>query len=274
MFTANRDYWQAPEPYVDTLIINSSYPSDTSRLNALLAGDVDITPTVPPALAKANAATGRIVLGNAPGPAFVAPTMTIDRPPFKDVRVRQAMRLLANRPAIDSDAFDGYATPGNDCPGNTLQFWASSLKREQDPEQAKSLLKAAGHEKLALTLYTADIIPGMNETATIYAQQALAGGVEISIRVVDPAIYYSAASPGGNYLDKTFSINNWTTETSSMALFYLSALYKDDRTTRRTGTSPRRTTSSTTRSPRPTRPPPRRNGARFRNSSSTRAATS
>lgn len=226
VFTANKNYWQAPEPYVDTLIINSSYPNDNSRLNALLAGDVDIVPTVPQALAKANAASGRIVLGNAAGPAFVAPTMIIDRPPFNDVRVRQAMRLLADREALALEAFDGYATPGNDCPGNSLQFWASSLHREADPEQAKSLLKAAGQEKLALTLYTADIIPGMNETATLYAQQAAAGGVDISIKVVDPAIYYSAASPGGNYLLKTFSINNWTTETSSMALFYLSALYK------------------------------------------------
>ena len=226
VFTANKDYWQSGKPYVDTLIINSSYPSDTARLNALLANDVDIIPTVPPALAKANAATGRIVLGNAPGPGFVAPTMAIDRPPFTDVRVRQALRLLADRKATALAAFDGYATPGNDCPGNTLQFWASGLKRSADPEQAKSLLKAAGQENLALTLYTADIIPGMNETATLYAQQAKAGGVNISVKTVDPATYYSAASPGGNYLAKTFSINNWTTETSSIALFYLSALYK------------------------------------------------
>jgi peptide/nickel transport system substrate-binding protein len=226
-FSANRNYWGAPAPYVDTLVINSSYANDTARLNALLAGDVDIVPTVAPALAKANAASGRIVLGNAPGPAFIAPTMIINRPPFTDVRVRQAMRLLADREALVSEALAGYGTPGNDLPGQTLQFWAGDFKRPHDPEQAKSLLKAAGHENLSLTLYTADIIPGMNETATLYAQQATAGGVNINVKVVDPAIYYSAASPGGNYLLKTFSINNWTTETSSMALFYLSALYKD-----------------------------------------------
>jgi peptide/nickel transport system substrate-binding protein len=227
VFTANKDYWQSPKPYAEKLIINSSYPSDTSRLNALLAGDVDIVPTVPPALAKANAASGRIVLGNAVGPAFVAPTMIITRPPFTDVRVRQAMRLVADRSALALEVFDGYATAGNDCPGNTLQFWASGLKRTPDVEKAKSLLKAAGHEKLTLTLYTADIIPGMNETATLYAQQASAAGININVKIVDPAIYYSAASPGGNYLLKTFSINNWTTESSSMALFYLSALYRN-----------------------------------------------
>jgi peptide/nickel transport system substrate-binding protein len=153
--------------------------------------------------------------------------MIVDRAPFTDVRVRQALRLLADRTALVSEALAGYGTPGNDCPGQTLQFWAKDLKRTRDPEKARSLLKAAGKENLSLTLYTADIIPGMNETATLYAQQAKDGGVNINVKVVDPSIYYSASSPGGNYLLKTFSINNWTTETSSMALFYLSALYKD-----------------------------------------------
>jgi peptide/nickel transport system substrate-binding protein len=227
VFSANRNYWGAPAPYVDKLIVDSSYANDTARLNALLAGDVDIVPTVAPALAKANAASGRIVLGNAPGPAFIAPTMIVDRAPFTDVRVRQALRLLADRPALATEALAGYGTPGNDCPGQTLQFWAGDLKRSRDPERARSLLKAAGMQNLSLTLYTSDIIPGMNETATLYAQQAKAANVNINVKVVDPSIYYSASSPGGNYLLKTFSLNNWTTETSSMALFYLSALYKN-----------------------------------------------
>ena len=108
VFTANPNYWGAPAPYVDTLIIDSSYANDTARLNALLAGDVDIVPTVAPALAKANAASGRIVLGNAPGPAFIAPTMIITEPPFTDVRVRQALRLLADREALALEALAGY----------------------------------------------------------------------------------------------------------------------------------------------------------------------
>jgi peptide/nickel transport system substrate-binding protein len=225
VFTANKDYWQSGMPYIDTLIINSSYADDDARLNALLAGDLQIVSTVPPALAKANAQSGRIVLGNEPGPAFVAPSMRVDKAPFTDPRVTQAMKLVANRQAAVSDAFDGYATPGNDCPCATVQYFASDIKPEYDPEKARSLLKAAGHEGLALTLYTADIVPGMNETATLYAQQAKQAGINITVQIVNPSIYYSAASPGGNYTDKLFSINNWTTGTNSLAAFYLQALY-------------------------------------------------
>ena len=225
VFSANKDYWQSGLPYIDTLVINSTYADDNARLNGLLAGDLDVVSTVPPALAKANAASGRIVLGNEPGPAFVAPSMRVDKAPFTDPRVTQALKLVANRRAAVSDAFDGYATPGNDCPCATNQYFASDIKAEYDPEKARSLLKAAGHEGLSLTLYTGDIIPGMNETATLYAQQAKAAGMNITVQIVNPSIYYSAASPGGNYTDKLFSINNWTTGTNSLAAFYLQALY-------------------------------------------------
>ena len=274
VFTANPNYWGAPAPYVDTLIIDSSYANDTARLNALLAGDVDIVLTVAPALAKANAASGRIVLGNAPGPAFIAPTMIVTEPPFTDVRVRQAMRLLADRKALALEALAGYGTPGNDLPGQTLQFWASDFKRPHDPEQARSLLKAAGHENLSLTLYTSDIIPGMNETATLYAQQASAGGVNISVKVVDPSIYYSAASPGGTTWTRR---SRSTTGPPRPARWRCSTSRRCTRTrriTRPTGPVLRRTSCCSTLSPTPMTPALSRSGTPYSKCSSTRAATS
>ena len=79
VFTANRDYWRSSEPYVDTLVIDTSFTSDPARLNALLAGDLDIAPSVPPALAKAQESAKRVVLGNKHGSGFVAVTMRVTR---------------------------------------------------------------------------------------------------------------------------------------------------------------------------------------------------
>jgi peptide/nickel transport system substrate-binding protein len=95
-----------------------------------------------------------------------------------------------------------------------------------DPEKAKSLLKAAGQDSLSLKLYTAAVIAGMNETATLFAEQANAAGVNVSVAKDDPATYYSTGSPGGTWPDKTFSINNWIIGQGSLPLFYLSALQK------------------------------------------------
>jgi peptide/nickel transport system substrate-binding protein len=226
VFTANRNYWRSPEPYVDTLVIDSSFTADPARLNSLLAGNLDVVPSVPPALARAQQSSQKIVLGNQHGSAFIAVTMRVDQKPFDDVRVRQAMKLIPDRPTIVSSALDGFGVPGNDAPGHTLQYWASDLKSPHDPEKAKSLLKAAGQESLAAKLYTAGVIAGMNETATLYSDQASAAGVNVSVVKDDPATYYSPGSPGGTWPDKTFSINNWIIGQGSLPLFYLSALQK------------------------------------------------
>jgi peptide/nickel transport system substrate-binding protein len=226
VFTANRDYWRSPKPYVDTLVIDSSFSADPARLNSLLAGNLDIVPSVPPALARAQESSNKVVLGNQHGSGFIAVTMRVDKDPFTDVRVRLAMKLIPDRPAIVSSALDDFGVPGNDAPGNTLQYWASDLTTAHDPEKAKSLLKAAGQDSLSLKLYTAAVIAGMNETATLFAEQASAAGVNVSVAKDDPATYYSTGSPGGTWPDKTFSLNNWVIGQGSLPLFYLSALQK------------------------------------------------
>jgi peptide/nickel transport system substrate-binding protein len=226
VFTANREYWQSPKPYVDTLVIDSSFTADPARLNSLLAGKLDIVPSVPPALARAQEANQKLVLGNQPGSGFLCVTMRVDEEPFKDPRVRQAMKLIPDRETFVSSTLDGFGVAVNDAPGNTLQYWASQLKVAHDPEKAKSLLKAAGHQSLAVKLYTAEVLAGMNQTATLFAQEAAAAGVTVSVANDDQATYYSEGSPGGTWPNKLFSTNNWIIGQGSLPLFYLSAIQK------------------------------------------------
>ncbi len=83
-------------------------------------------------------------------------TMRIDVKPFNDVRVRQAFRLMIDRKAMISQAYDGYGWLGNDMyapfdPGTPTNL----PQREQDLAQAKSLLKPAGYDNnLTVTLTT------------------------------------------------------------------------------------------------------------------------
>jgi peptide/nickel transport system substrate-binding protein len=220
-FVVNPNYWKG-RPYLDELVVNSSFTDDPSRLNAILSGDIDTAPGVPQALARAN--SGRMVIGNAAGPGFIAVCMRVNEPPFDDVRVRQALKLLLNRQTFVTDVFSGYATPGNDCVGATLQYWASDIKAAYDPEKAKSLLKAAGHESLTLELLTSPVVPGMVESGTLYAEQAKAVGVTANIRQMSPSVYYSTASPAYATGQRPFSVNYWNAIPPSLAGFYLEAL--------------------------------------------------
>lgn len=220
-FKANPNYWMAGRPYVDELVIDSSYALPQTCLNALLAGVVDVVPGVPPALAATSSKSGRLVLGNQPGPGFVAPVFRVDKAPFDDVRVRQALHLIPNRSNYTSVGFDGYAVAGNDCPGYTDQYWAQDLKAVHDPDKARSLLKAAGHENLALTLRTADIFPGQTATATLFKQDARAAGVTVNINQIAPATYYTSAQ---GFLTRDFSVTSYNTGVNSLATFYLTAM--------------------------------------------------
>ena len=221
VFTANKDYWIEGQPYVDRLVVDSSFATDSTRLNALLGGDLDIAPGVSPALATANARGGRLVLGNQPGPGFVGPVCRVDKAPFSDSRVREALKLIPDRPQYVSSVYNGFGVVSNDCPGFTDRYHAKDLKRERDVEKAKSLLKAAGHEGLQVTLATSTAFPGQSETATLFKQHARAAGVAVNVKQISPSTYYT---PSGGFFTRPFSVTFYNNGLNSLAAFYLTSL--------------------------------------------------
>jgi peptide/nickel transport system substrate-binding protein len=219
VFTKNPNYWISGQPLVDTLKI-ISISDNTARLNALLSGQIDAMAQLPYAQAKAHQATGDIVVAVAPAPQALVFYVDTTKPPFNDNRVRLAMKLIADRPALVSDAISGFGTVGNDIVGKGLPFYDNSLpQRTQDIAQAKSLLKAAGHSNLHVLLKTSQIIPGFVESATLYAQQATAAGVTVQLQQVPPSSYFN---PSLQYLKLLFGESQWPI--FALKFFYLQAL--------------------------------------------------
>jgi peptide/nickel transport system substrate-binding protein len=219
LFSKNANYWMTGHPYVDALKV-VSISDDTARLNALLSGQIDAMAQLPYAQAKAHQATGDIVVLVAQAPQALVFYFDVTKPPFNDNRVRTAMKLIANRPQLVSDAISGFGTIGNDLVGKGLPFYDNSLpQRVQDIAQAKSLLKAAGQENLRALLKTSKIIPGFVESATLYAQQATAAGVTIQLQQVPPDSYFN---PSLQYLKLLFGESQWPV--FSLKFFYLQAL--------------------------------------------------
>jgi peptide/nickel transport system substrate-binding protein len=126
--------------------------------------------------------------------------MRVDRPPFNDVAVRQAMRLLVDRPQLISSALGGFATVASDVFSPYDPDFDRSLRREQDIGQAKFLLKKAGQADLSVQLVTSAVTTGTTQLATVLAQQAKAAGVTINLKTVPPGVFF-----GPNYLKWTFA---------------------------------------------------------------------
>jgi peptide/nickel transport system substrate-binding protein len=192
VFVRNDAYRKHNGPYLDSLEI-ISFSNETARLNALKTNEIDVMDEYPLQLAKTAPPPAQIHLLRAPRAFSMTMYMAVDLPPFDDVRVRRAFRLLVNREQMVQTILGPLGVVGNDLFWPTDPDYASQLpQRAYDPDQAKSLLRAAGKENLSVSIYTADAGPGMLDSATILAEQAKRAGVTVTLNKVPGDQYYTA----------------------------------------------------------------------------------
>lgn len=204
VFTRNPDYWQSGLPYLNELQL-VSIPDPTARFDALLGGEVDGMESLSYAEATSLRHTGQAVVLQGNGPNSVPIYMAVDLYPFQDVRMRQAMRLIANRPQLVEEAQEGYGQIGNDIAGKGLPGYDAAIaQRVQDIDQAKFLIKQAGHEGMNLTLYSSTVATGMLESATVFATEASQANFTVTVKELAADIYF-----GPVYLKQNFAQSEW-----------------------------------------------------------------
>jgi peptide/nickel transport system substrate-binding protein len=203
----NQNYWRTGQPYFNEVRI-IDFPSDAAKVNALLSGQVEAMADVPFAQVPVVKGKQNLRIYTAQTGAWTPLCMRVDVAPFNDVRVRRAFRLLINRPQVVQQGLSGFGRVGNDIysPFDPAYAGDEFPQRHYDPEQAKSLLKAAGQEGLSVELITSPADTGMVEGATIFAQNAKAGGVNVTVNNVAGGVIY-----GDQYLKWPFSADYWGT---------------------------------------------------------------
>ena len=200
----NPNYWRSGEPYFDTVTI-IDFSDATAQVNALLGGQIDAMTDIPfSQVTVAQNHGGLSVLQSHTG-GWLPLCMAVDMHPFDNNDVRQAMRLIVNRPAMLTQVLSGYGTVAHDLYAPFDPCYDGSLAtREQDIEQAKSLLSKAGMSNLTVDLHTTNGAAGMVDSATVFAEQAKAAGVTVNVHN-DPNYY------GNQYLKLAFSVDFWGT---------------------------------------------------------------
>ena len=202
-FTKYADYWGEPA-FIDELQIQD-FADDSSKVNALQSGQIQTVDNLPYNLIETIEGAGGGVLVSDTG-AWVPFTMRVDVAPFSDVRVRQAMRLVVDRQQMIDQTLSGYGSLGNDMYAPLDVNYASDLpQREQDIEQARSLLASAGQEGLQVELFTGDDIGSVAPAAAnLFAEQAKAAGVDVKVTKKTP--FYD-----DDYLSYAFAQDFWNT---------------------------------------------------------------
>jgi peptide/nickel transport system substrate-binding protein len=205
-FTANPSYWGTKALPAATNF--TFYETQTPGILALTAGNIDVLGQFAVTGGEQLLSGGYNVI-KLKSSAHRELSMRCDQAPFTDPRVRQAIALTLDRPAIVQALFKGYADLGNDSPFAPVfpSTDASVAQRAQNVAQAKSLLAAAGHSSGFTTqLITEDFLE-IPQFAQIVAQEAAAIGVKINLKVESSSAYYGKATFGNSdWLDAPMSL--------------------------------------------------------------------
>ena len=227
-FVAKPHYWEPGLPHVAKVVIDSSFTDENARLNALLGGEINVSAIIPPSVARSQQSGRQVNIIRSPSPQGYYFSMRVDKGPFADVRVRTAMKLLADRRALIAGALDGYGTVANDLLGADTLYYDASLVRPHDVEQAKALFKAARVAGTTFVLQTSAAGAGFVEAATLLAEQATAAGVKIALQTIPSANYFNTTT---GYLNRSFAQDSITTAPSLLQayreFFYTGAPYNE-----------------------------------------------
>lgn len=165
---------------------------ESARVSALMSGQIHYAHDVSANSARLLDRDQRAqVLSDSHG-TMQAVALKVDRPPFHDPRVVQAVLAGVDRKALVDVALSGRGEPGNDLFGKGLEYYPRNLpERGRDVERARSLLREAGAEGLRFDLHTSAVDPYFESAATLIAQQLGEVGVTATPRVGPSETYFS-----------------------------------------------------------------------------------
>lgn len=202
----NDEYFKSGKPYFDE-VIAVAIADDTARVQALLSGNIQISPmpvTAPSLVSQIERSrnTNLLVFPSGAWATLVCRTV-LD--PFKDIRVVQALKYGIDRAKFGRVAFGGRATVTPDIPippGDPF-FPPGMRPWPYDPERARSLLRQAGYrDGIDLTLYAR---PGnFLDFATAAKEIYRASGIRVEIKVWPADTYWSEV-----WLKVPFMVDYW-----------------------------------------------------------------
>ena len=205
-FVRNEKYWGTKALPAATEF--TFYDTETPLTLALTGGTIDVVGQFSVA-GSPQLLNGQYNVSKLKSSAHRELSMRNDQAPFTDPRVRRAIALTLDRPAIVKSLFNGYADLGNDSPFAPVfpSTDTSIAQRAKNIAQAKTLLSAAGHGSGFSTQLLANQQQEIPQYAQIIQQSAKAIGVNINVKVEPSSVYYGKATFGNSdWLDGTMSL--------------------------------------------------------------------
>src|SRR5262245_8147485 len=191
---ANPTYWGgAPKvPGVTFRFI----PEASTALSALQAGEIDWTDSIPPQRVAALKGHDSITLAATPSNDYWYLALNEARPPWNDVRVRQAIAYAIDRDAIVQATSYGTAVANQLAIPKGNPWYTPYDVYHHDIDKAKSLLAEAGASPNNLDMLVTTEYPETVTAAQIIADNLAPLGITVNIRTVDFATWLDEQNNG------------------------------------------------------------------------------
>jgi peptide/nickel transport system substrate-binding protein len=179
-------------------------PSEDERVEALLAGTIDLDSLAGPGTIDRVAATAGLTVHATPDSRWHWISVNCRQAPLSDERVRRALSMSINRRAIIEGAWQGWGTT---LPATPIAPWSwanapdlAGVPEEGDPAAARGLLREAGVPdgyRLAITVPSTQ--PRLIEETRLIAGDLRRAGLDAAVDVVDYATWLARVFRDGDF---------------------------------------------------------------------------
>lgn len=180
VFKKNPDYWDAKDIHIDTVELTSA-PDASTVVSGLRTGVYTFADIRPSQADEAKKAGLDVFVQ----PGFNASniSLNINKPPFTDDRVSDAVRYAVNRQEFVDKLTFGYGTATDQpFPEGYIAYDPQSKNRyPYDPAKSRQLLADAGHRPGDIKLEL--VIPSAQPDAEIVQSQLAAVGITVEIKI-------------------------------------------------------------------------------------------
>jgi peptide/nickel transport system substrate-binding protein len=212
------DYWDKGKPYLDAIEFQE-IPDPMVRQTALRAGNVDIITDITAKEATELKNEGKVKLAKVwPPQRWYAMQWQVDKPPFNNKALREAVAYGIDREEINQKLFygecmepSGPVTPG-------LWWYDKSFKGyTYNPDLAKKKLAEAGYPNGFSYRYTVANLQFHIQLAELMQAQLSKIGIKMEFEMVNQSEAYSRIVSG----QTNWGLTNWTQRADPNGLLYI-----------------------------------------------------
>ncbi|MFN3673416.1 MAG: ABC transporter substrate-binding protein [Bosea sp. (in: a-proteobacteria)] len=233
-------FWGEKEPWAR--VVRKELPNDAARVAQLKAGQVDIIVRAPasdvatlkrdPKLSVSTIDTVyvfnmEIDLRDKSPQVAGKDGMPLAKNPLQDPKVREAIDLAIDRPALVEIAMEGLGAPVNQLVTSNIAGFNKTLPvLKPDLAKAKKLMEEAGYPngfKVTFS-FTNDRLPGDRQVGTSIAQMLARIGVDVTANAQPGAVFF----PARTRAEFSMAMSGWGTLTGEANYTLSSVVHSND----------------------------------------------